>query len=239
MSLLLALTGGTGPPTVNCTVTSSQGQGSTATAALALTSTEALALTSTEASSQGQGSTATAALALTSTEASSQGQSTTGTFSSSVSIDCTVVSAQGQSTTALCNAAASVDKSGAARLDTIEQQVKEQAFHKKLVADYWLQVEQEKLTIPVSTPVKHAKPVVKPKPQPATEVQQVQTPAPVKPRSLINEVAATQKILDKILVANIAQEIGDAVTQVQISAELRAEMNDEELQMIMALLLEI
>jgi hypothetical protein len=149
------------------------------------------------------------------------------------------VSAQGQSTTALCNAAASVDKSGAARLDTIEQQVKEQAFHKKLVADYWLQVEQEKLTIPVSTPVKHAKPVVKPKPQPATEVQQVQTPAPVKPRSLINEVAATQKILDKILVANIAQEIGDAVTQVQISAELRAEMNDEELQMIMALLLEI
>lgn len=110
MSLLLALTGGAGPPTVDCTVASSQAQGAAGTLARAVdctaavsqaqgsTATLARVVASTAASAQAQGATATLALALSSTAAASQAQGATGTFARA--LDSTAEASQAQSAAA-------------------------------------------------------------------------------------------------------------------------------------------
>lgn len=102
-------------------------------------------------------------------------------------------------------------------------------------------MEQEQTTLQTSTPtpVKPQKRLTKPAQQRVNEEVQVQTPSPVLPLPLIKQVQDTQERINKVLLANISQEMSHAVTEIQLSAELRAETEDEELQIIMALLLEV
>ena len=135
-------------------------------------------------------------------------------------------------------------KSGVHRLDLTKLQAQEEAFHRKLLADYLLEQEVEKQTSKqVLQP--HRNGVVT-QPQPVDPVlpsvkavNPVQTPQPKKLTSLIPEVEAAQNTLARVFSGIISYEVTVSVDSYKKNAEQRLDLQDEEMQVLLTVLMEV
>lgn len=138
-------------------------------------------------------------------------------------------------------------KSGVHRLDLAKLQVQEEAFHRKLLAEYLLEQEAEKLSVETSKQGANTLPKVAAKQAQRLDpvlpdiknTAQVQTPQPVKLNALIPEVSATQTTLARVFAGIISSELGVSVKNYNEEARQRLALQDEEMQVILTMLMEV